>query len=114
MVRKEICETKSNLRGGNGEVHFYHIMKSEELMGHGTMYARVVLPSGSSIGVHQHIGNTEPYYILKGEGIFTDADGSRIPVKAGDVCLIQCGESHGMENTSSEDLEMLALIINEG
>ena len=113
MVRKTIFETKYDLRDGHGPVHFNHIMKGDELMGHGTMFAHTILPPGSSIGVHQHVGNTEPYYILKGTGIFTDADGSRIEVKAGDACLIQCGESHGMENVGDEDLEMIALIINE-
>ena len=113
MVRKETLTVKHELRGGKGDIYMYHIMNTDELMGHATMYARVVLPPGSSIGVHQHVGNTEPYYILKGKGIFTDADGSRIPVTVGDVCLIACGESHGMENAGEEDLEMIALILNE-
>ncbi len=114
MVRNEIFETKRDLRGGHGEVHFYHIMTKEELMGHGSMYARVVLPPGSSIGYHQHVGNTEPYYVLKGKAIFTDNDGTSTEVGPGDVCLIACGESHGMANVGEEDFEMIALIINEG
>ena len=114
MVRKTIFETKYNLRGGNGPIHYNHIMTADELMGHGTLFSRTVLPPGSSIGFHQHVGNTEPYYILKGTGIFTDNDGSRIEVTAGDVCLIQCGESHALENNGDEDLEIIALIINEG
>lgn len=113
MVRREELVVRHELRGGKGDIYMYHIMKGDELMGHATMYARVVLPPGSSIGVHQHVGNTEPYYITRGNGIFIDADGSRVPVKAGDVCLIACGESHGMENNGTEDLEMIALILNE-
>ena len=114
MVCKEQPVIKEHLRGGKGHVVMYHIMDENELMGHATMYARVVIPPHCSIGIHQHVGNTEPYYILKGEGIFTDADGSRKVVHAGDICKIECGESHGMENESEEDLEMIALIINEG
>ena len=114
MVRKAIFETKYNLRGGNGPIYYNHILTADELMGHGTLFSRTILPPGSSIGVHQQVGNTEPYYILKGNGIFIDADGSRIEVGAGDVCVIQCGESHGLENNSDEDLEIIALIINEG
>ena len=98
MVRKENLVVKHEIRGGTGDVYMYHILEENELMGHGTLYARVVLPPGSSIGYHRHVGNTEPYYILK----------------AGDVCVIACGESHGMENTGKEDLEIMALIINEG
>ncbi|MCI8400597.1 MAG: cupin domain-containing protein [Lachnospiraceae bacterium] len=114
MVRKENLVVKHEIRGGTGDVYMYHILEENELMGHGTLYARVVLPPGSSIGYHRHVGNTEPYYILKGSGIFVDEKGERVPVQAGDVCVIACGESHGMENTGKEDLEIMALIINEG
>ena len=114
MVRQEKLTVRHEMRGGKGDVYLYHILGEEELMGHGRLYARVVLPPGSSIGVHEHIGETEPYYITRGKGIFIDADGSRVPVKAGDVCLISCGESHGMENDGPEELEMIALVIYEG
>lgn len=114
MVRKPIYEVKSNLRGGNGEIHYNHILTAEELMGHGTLFSHTILPPGSSIGFHQHVGNTEPYYILKGTGIFTDTDGTQTEVHAGDVCVIQCGESHALENIGEDSLEIIALIINEG
>ena len=113
MVCREELTVKHEMRGGKGDVYIYHVLSAEELMGHGTLYARVVLPPGSSIGYHQHIGNTEPYYILRGNGVFMDADGSRIPVGPGDVCRIACGESHGMENTGTEDVEFMALVLNE-
>ncbi len=114
MVRHEEPVRKENLRGGEGHVVLYPILSPEELMGHGTMYARVVIPPHCSIGWHQHVGNTEPYYILKGEGVFVDDDKSRIVVHAGDICTIQCGQWHSMENNSEEDLEMIALVIAEG
>ncbi len=114
MVIKEQPVIKEHLRGGEGHVIMYPILTENELMGHATMYSRVVIPPHCSIGHHQHIGNTEPYYILKGEGVFTDADGSKVVVHAGDICKIECGESHAIANESEEDLEMIALIINEG
>lgn len=113
MVRKTQNVNVSNLRGGEGTLEIRHILSQEELMGHGTMYAHVVIPQGGSIGFHQHVGNTEPYYILKGNGVFTDNDGSRTSVSAGDVCVIQPGESHALENTGDQPLEVLALVINE-
>lgn len=113
MVRKEELKVVEGLRGGNGKVMIYHILPAEELLGHGTMYARVVLPPHSSIGWHQHVGNTEPYYIIKGEGVFTDNDKTRTVVRPGDVCTIECGQWHSMENNSEEEMEMIALVINE-
>ncbi len=113
MVRKERYEEKEKLRGGNGIVKYYHVLNEDEFNGHGRMYARLVLPQGSSIGWHQHVGETEPYYILKGEGKFTDNDGTVTQIGPGDCCLIEAGQSHSIENTGSEDLELMALIYFE-
>jgi mannose-6-phosphate isomerase-like protein (cupin superfamily) len=113
LVRKTKVEMKQEVRGGKGEVEFRHILSADELNGHGSMYAQVVLKPGSSIGWHQHIGNTEPYFILEGHGTFVDHDGSRIPVGPGDVCTIEVGQSHAMENDSEADLVFMALIYNE-
>ena len=113
MVRKTKTEIKKELRGGRGEVEIQHIVSREELNGHGDMYALVRLKPGCSIGYHQHIGNTEPYFIIEGYGIFVDHDGSRIEVGPGDVCYIEVGQSHGMENNSDQDLVFMALIYNE-
>ena len=50
MVRKENVVIKEGLKGGNGTVEIHHFLTEEELMGHATMYARVVLKPHSSIG----------------------------------------------------------------
>lgn len=113
MIKKTIEETVLNARGGKGEVIFRHILSKEELMGHGALYAQVTIKPHSSIGYHQHVGNTEPYYIISGKGTFIDNAGSRRDVVPGDVCLIKVGESHGMENNTDEDLVMIALVLNE-
>lgn len=113
MVRKEKVVTVEGLKDGKGTVEIHHFLEKEELMGHGNMYARVILKPHSSIGWHQHVGNTEPYAIIKGEGTFIDNDGSKTTVCPGDVCLIEVGQCHSIENNTDEDMEMIALIINE-
>lgn len=113
MVRKTNVKVVEGLRGGNGAVEIHHIVSPEELNGHGTMYAKVVLKPGCSIGYHQHVDNTEPYYILQGKGIFVDNDMSRTEVGPGDVCWIEVGQSHAIENNSDEDLVFMALIYNK-
>ena len=113
MIRKTQPVTVEHARGGEGYVTFYHILQKEELMGHGTLYAKVVVNPHSSIGYHQHTGDTEPYFILSGKGIFTDNDRTRTEVGPGDACLIKPGESHGLDNPNDEPLEMMALILLE-
>lgn len=113
MIRKPEGIVKEHAQGGEGSVEFFHVLNEEELMGHGSLYAKVVVKPHSSIGYHQHVGNTEPYYILSGKGIFTDNDGTRTEVGPGDACVIRPGQSHGLENPYDEPLEMMALIIFE-
>ncbi|MBQ2627365.1 MAG: cupin domain-containing protein [Eubacterium sp.] len=114
MVRKETYVIKEGLGGGTGigPAKVYDIVAKEDLYGHGRMYAKVVLPPGSSIGWHQHVHETEPYYILSGEGDFKDKDGVT-KVTAGDICTILPGEFHSMANNGTEDLVFIALIYND-
>ena len=118
MIRNVTPNDVEGLAGGKGTVHVYHIISKDELNGHGRLYAKVVLPSGSSVGWHQHVHDTEPYYIMKGEGDFFEGDSQdgerkKTRVHPGQVCLINVGQWHSLENNSDEDLEMIALIYNE-
>lgn len=112
MVKKERVVRVDGLRDGRGYCEIHHILEGEELMGHATMYARVAIKPHSSIGWHQHVTNTEPYYILKGTGVFIDNDGSKTEVHPGDVCTIEIGQWHSIENNTDEDLEVLAVVMN--
>lgn len=113
MIKKERVVTVEGLRDGKGSVEIHHILEGEDLMGMGTMFARVIVKPHSSIGWHQHVGNTEPYYILKGVGTFVDNDGTKTEVHPGDVCSIKVGQWHAMENNTDEDMEMIAFVMNE-
>ena len=113
MVRKPQLQEREGLGGGKGPARVYHIVRGDELHGIGRMYARIELPPGSYVGWHQHVDDTEPYYILKGKGIFTDNDQSKTEVGPGDVCVIEPGQFHSLENASdTEDLVFMALIYN--
>ncbi|SDL27263.1 cupin domain-containing protein [Lacicoccus qingdaonensis] len=71
---------------------------------------KVKVPVGGSIGYHQHNDDYEGYYILNGKGTFQEKDG-HFKVYAGDFCLIQKGESHGIVNDGSEDLIIFAVVL---
>ena len=109
MIRKVVkTETSGGFPESKGVRYMGHIVTKEELNGHGRLFAHTVLPSGSSVGWHQHVHDTEPYYIIKGEGDFYEGDSEngerkKTHVTAGDVCLIN----------SDSDLEIIALIYNE-
>ncbi len=114
MVRKEsyIIREKLGLTG-LGQAYQYDIETKETLRGHGRMFAKIVLPKGSTIGWHQHVGESETYYILSGKGSFKDTDGTVTEVGAGDICSINVGDYHSMDNIGDEDLVLIALIYND-
>lgn len=115
MVKKEPTRVKENLHGCTGPVYFHDILTKDELMGHANLFGHIVIPPQSGIGWHVHQHETEPYFILKGHGIFTNPDGSEVEVSEGDVCTIEVGEGHAIRNASeTEDLEFIALIVKEG
>ena len=114
MVTKEILQHREGVRGGAGSVDFYHVVPKEQCDDYMRMFARLDINPKSAIGWHQHTGETEPYYILSGEGIFTDNDGSRTLVKKGDVCIIREGDFHAIENPSeTEILSLMAVIYKQ-
>lgn len=113
MVKKERVVVAENMKGGMGSVEVHHFLEKDELLGHANMYARVILRPHSSIGWHQHVGTTEPYCIIKGEGTFVDNDGTKTTVHPGDVCLIEVGQWHSIENNTDEEMEMIALVLKE-
>ena len=102
MIRKDNVLEVEHLGGGKGTAYVHHIVSKEELLGHGRLYAKVVLPPGASVGWHQHVHDTEPYYILKGEADFIDNDKSVTKVGPGDCCIIEVGQYHSIENNSRQ------------
>lgn len=101
MVRKANIVKIEELAGGKGTTTIHHIISPEEFGTAGRMFAKVELEPGASIGWHRHTGETEPYYVLEGRGVFVDNDGTRTEVGPGDCCLIQEGQCHAIENASS-------------
>ena len=96
---------RKNAFGGKGEVTLRPLLTDEQ-----KMYAEVTIPKGASLGIHQHTGNAESYYILSGTGLYTD-DGKPYEVHAGDTTYCADGHCHGLENTGNGDLKFMALII---
>ena len=103
-------EVLQNRFGGKGEVSIVKLIEGEQFQGKGRLFAHNTLKPGCSIGRHQHNGDVEAYYILKGEGTVDD-NGVMTTVRAGDVVFTGNGEFHGIENTGRENLEMIALVL---
>jgi mannose-6-phosphate isomerase-like protein (cupin superfamily) len=102
---------RKKMFGGDGEAEMHVILNApEEMFGKGRVFNRVVLRPGCEVAWHVHHGDGECYYILKGEGTYSD-NGRVITMRPGDMSLVGDGEGHSMRNDGSEDLEMIALIL---
>lgn len=100
-----------NKANGKGEITITHLLTPAELDGKCAMFAKVTIPPGCSIGVHEHHGNTETYHILSGEALYND-NGNEIRLGAGATTFCPNGEKHGIESVGADDLVFMALIIN--
>ena len=61
------------------------------------------MPAGSSIGLHEHTGNQEIYYLISGKGILT-YDENEYEMNAGDISLCDVGQSHAFKATEDSVL----------
>lgn len=103
-------EVKKEMRGGHGEAHLHHILSGEHLNGKGRLFAQITLEPGNSIGYHEHHEESEVFYILSGEGTLSD-NGVQKPLSQGQCAVCPDGEGHAIENTGTETLVILALIL---
>jgi mannose-6-phosphate isomerase-like protein (cupin superfamily) len=104
-------ETRERMRDGAGSVEILHVFAKENLRGRARLFARLKLGAGSSIGYHVHDREEEVFYILSGKGKVTEEDGKSSDVGPGDAVLTGNGGGHSIENTGSESLEILAVIL---
>lgn len=105
-------ERIENMCGGKGHLIIKHLLGEKELNGKCGLYAEVTIEPGCSLGYHEHHGESETYYILKGQGIYSD-NGTLRMVKAGDVTFTPNGQGHALTNTEDTDLVFMALIIKD-
>lgn len=100
----------ANLKGGMGTVKAINFLEEAESKGAGRLFAVSIIPVGGSIGYHQHIGDNEVYYILKGKAKAVD-NGKEDILEPGDCMVCFDGNYHGIENVGDCDLEYISLIL---
>lgn len=71
-----------------------------------------VLPPGTSIGAHRHESGEEYYFIISGRGLM-QLDGVDHEVSTGDLAAVYAGGTHGLINSSDEDLRILVFFAGE-
>jgi len=63
---------RSNLKDGQGDINIFDLTTTESKPKNLRLCSEFRLKPGESIGVHGHVGETEIYYIISGEGSVLD------------------------------------------
>ena len=74
------------------------------------LFSFVQLMPGEEAEYHTHVGESETFFFLSGQGIAND-DGEIIEVSPGMVTHTPSGHSHSVKNTGNENLAFIALIL---
>jgi len=75
-----------------------------------SLFSLIQLKPGEEVQYHMHVGESETYFILSGEGNYND-NGNQVKLVPGMVTLTPSGEGHSIKNTGDEMLVFIALIL---
>ena len=64
---------------------------------------------GQEHGLHAHAGQDKVYYVLEGSGLFL-LEGRELPMKPGDLLAAPEGVPHGVRNTGTGRLLVMAVL----
>ncbi|MBS7262274.1 MAG: cupin domain-containing protein [Eubacteriales bacterium] len=102
-------EIRERMRGGDGQVE---VTKMAAGVPNLRLFGVLKLEKGCSIGTHEHTGEAELFYVLRGKGVFTDCGQSSV-ISVGETTVTASGGSHSLANPFDETLEVLAVIVTE-
>ena len=91
-----------HFQGGEGTVHFDHILETEQMHGMNRVYAKVTLQKGCSVGYHIHEGDGEDYYVIKGTATIDDNHERIITLQSGEHYFTPSGKGHSLTNLDDE------------
>ena len=93
-----------------------HAVYSPDKMGKSTLFRseRVMVglnafEPGQEHALHAHDGMDKVYHVLEGQGLFL-LDGDEVPMHAGVLLVAPEGAPHGIRNTGTERLLVLAIL----
>lgn len=114
MIRslKELpTAVREAIRGGAGRAWVQDMLLADEMAGV-TALSHLTLEPGATIAEHRHEGSEELYLVLGGNGAGI-LDGTRTPVGPGSFWVVRDGHTHGIETSTGEPLELLALLTRK-
>jgi mannose-6-phosphate isomerase-like protein (cupin superfamily) len=97
-------------RGGEGTALYRRALDPSVFLTNWSYVDHLVLPPGTSEGLHRHTGVEEVYYVINGDGEAAVA-GETAAIHKGDAVPLQLNDTHAFRNTGTQDLEFMILGI---
>lgn len=108
QLTKANTEPTPNMYGGKGEALYRRALPNQVFKSDWAYADHIILPPGASLGKHRHKGVEELHYVIRGAGRL-HVDEERAAFVKDDTLFIEYNQAHSIENTGSEDMELLVI-----
>ena len=95
---------------GNGPIAFRRLLDESDFSSPIDFVDFTIIPPGSTIGTHRHVGNDEIYFIVQGRPRVA-VDGNERRLEPGAVAIVRSGQTHCLVNDSSDEVKILVIQV---
>lgn len=74
------------------------------------LFSLIQVKPGEEVDYHMHMGESETFFFLSGEGIYND-NGTEVSITPGMTTFTPSGQGHSVKNTGAEMLSFIAMIL---
>lgn len=98
---------------GSGPIAFRRLMDESQFASALDFVDYTVIPAGSSIGRHLHIGSEEFYFVVNGFPLI-NVNGRERRSEPGTLAIVRSGEWHSLINDTKSDVTILVVQARVG
>ena len=96
--------------GGTGPIEFRRLLTQSDFETPIDFVDYTIIPPGSTIGVHEHNGNEEIYFVVSGKPRI-NVDGQERRVERGSIAVVRSGQMHRLVNDTDENVAIFVIQV---